>query len=427
MPHSTSSSFSEIFHPHTQVEPYQLPVSRPHTPTEDLYDMLSPAEAEYAYSGDSRPSSRLALAASKADSPLDHYEDRQKRPFIAALDTAFSSPYNNTSESRMSFRGTQLEALDEHVKATVPVLVHLRTNVIVRDEFKLVTKLSSLLAQLYACTQEAIMINIDHSVCLMLGSSFDPAYFLHLSTVPVHMDRHSNGYNTNEIQRFLHRILKVPGHRGMVRFQPISEDNVGTKNTTVTNLNQRLSRPRSRRARTHSRANTMTSLTSHYNNPIIPSSASAHDVLNEQITSLSDKGGSSIRSGISSHSKQNVSPTRDGQRHSWSRQEQRAQPNGITPDPLKKKPRPQSTHSYFSSVRDYQSSGWKNSTPTALNGDRRWSDNSDSPNANTGSGDSDSDPEDLDTAEPPPIAQTRGDRNSVKKERRRSILSMFKW
>lgn len=332
-------------------------------------------------------------------------------------------PLNN-AEPRHSFRGTQLESLEELVKPTIPILVQLRTNVIVKDEFKLVTRLSSLLTQLYVCSQESIMINLDHSVCLMLGSGFDPAYFMHISTTPRQMDLHANGVNTNEIQKFLHRMLKVPAHRGIIRFQPMSEDNVGTKGTTVTNLNAHISPERNRRIRPQSRGGDNTaSFVSQSKNPTLPTTFFAHSILDEQIMTMSERGDSSIRSGMTSHSRRDTSPPQDEHRSSPARR----RPASETPlDFHKPRPRPLSTQSFASLIKDQQDRDIKGRHRLSLPIDQAWLDST--TDTEKGLADSDQSSEDSGTAEPPPIAgfRDRGSDRSVKQGRRRSLFAVFR-
>ena len=169
--------------------------------------------------------------------------------------------------------------------------------------------LSSTLSQLYACSKDAIMINVDHSVCLMLGTSFDPAYFLHIQTLPAHLDPDSNVLATSDLQLLLHRHLKVPSPRGIVRFQPISPDFVSTQGTTFSQLARPPPAPVPARAQSAQppaapRAEILV-------NPAIPPSDSANNVLLGQIETMSQAGSVRGVSPAAPPSRRAYSPTKD--------------------------------------------------------------------------------------------------------------------
>lgn len=145
---------------------------------------------------------------------------------------------NNTPIKRRS------QAYDDHKEAVPPsvrdkvlrdspVIAELRTNVIIKDEFTLVRDLSHHLAARYARSDSAIMIQVDHSVCLALGGTFDPCYILNLTTGPSQMGPIMNRRNAALIQSFLADILGVPAERGVVKFQPSPEENFAYNGTTL--------------------------------------------------------------------------------------------------------------------------------------------------------------------------------------------------
>jgi Macrophage migration inhibitory factor (MIF) len=103
----------------------------------------------------------------------------------------------------------------------------------VKDEYSLVTKLSDYLSTRYQRPQSSIMIAISHSSCLLYGGTFDPGYILTLTAVETYMQSATNKRNTAMLQSFLSQTLNVPPERGVVRFQPIKEDCLGTCGKTV--------------------------------------------------------------------------------------------------------------------------------------------------------------------------------------------------
>ncbi|CAK3802456.1 Hypothetical predicted protein [Lecanosticta acicola] len=148
--------------------------------------------------------------------------------------------YNNTSKQRTQYYEEQFQykrnansSVRERVQRESPVIAELRTNVIIKDEFTLVTDLSYHLAARYTRPDSAIMVKIDHSACLALGGTFDPCYILTLTTVPSQMGPAMNKRNATLIQSFMADILSVPPERGIVKFSPIPEENFAVNGATM--------------------------------------------------------------------------------------------------------------------------------------------------------------------------------------------------
>ncbi|KAF2161369.1 hypothetical protein M409DRAFT_28104 [Zasmidium cellare ATCC 36951] len=148
--------------------------------------------------------------------------------------------YNNSAKQRTQYYEEQFQYKEnvnsnvrERVQRESPVIAELRTNVIIKDEFTLVTDLSYHLAARYTRPDSSIMIKVDHSACLALGGTFDPCYILSISTVPSQMGPTMNKRNAALIQSFMADILSVPPERGIVKFQPIPEENFAINGTTM--------------------------------------------------------------------------------------------------------------------------------------------------------------------------------------------------
>ncbi|KXS95426.1 hypothetical protein AC578_6781 [Pseudocercospora eumusae] len=148
--------------------------------------------------------------------------------------------YNNSSQQRKQYYEEQFQYKDnvqggvrEMVQRESPVIGELRTNVIIKDEFTLVTDLSYHLAARYTRPDSAIMVKVDHSACLAMGGTFDPCYILTVSTVPAQMGPTMNKRNAALIQSFMADILSVPSERGIVKFLPIPEECFATNGTTI--------------------------------------------------------------------------------------------------------------------------------------------------------------------------------------------------
>lgn len=77
------------------------------------------------------------------------------------------------------------------------------------------------------------MVLVDHSACLLLSGSFDPAYILTITALSSQLQPTSNKRNAALIQSFMADIISVPSERGIVRFAAIPEENYAINGTTL--------------------------------------------------------------------------------------------------------------------------------------------------------------------------------------------------
>ncbi|KAL1628422.1 hypothetical protein SLS54_001995 [Diplodia seriata] len=103
----------------------------------------------------------------------------------------------------------------------------------IKDEYTLVTDLSYQMSQRFQRPEHCIMVSLDHSACLLLGGSFEPAYTLTITALPSQLQPVTNKRNAAMLQSFLRDILGVPADRGIVKFQAIEEANLATDGRTV--------------------------------------------------------------------------------------------------------------------------------------------------------------------------------------------------
>lgn len=79
-----------------------------------------------------------------------------------------------------------------------------------------------------------IMITLDTNVQIMTGGSTEPAYLLSITALPSEIAAAKNMRSAALIQNFLTQSLSIPQDRGVVRFQPIKEQDLATNGKTVT-------------------------------------------------------------------------------------------------------------------------------------------------------------------------------------------------
>ncbi|QIW96562.1 hypothetical protein AMS68_002080 [Peltaster fructicola] len=171
-------------------------------------------------------------------------DNKWKRASLPASDTHGELGARGRSGSIISTASTAVVHRKSHYYDSVhntrdkvvresPLIAELRTNVIIKDEYTLVTDLSYHLATRYSKPDASIMINIDHSSCLALAGTFDPCYILTITTIPSHMSAALNKRNASLIQTFMADILSVPSDRGIIKFVAIPEDNYAMHGSTI--------------------------------------------------------------------------------------------------------------------------------------------------------------------------------------------------
>ncbi|KAM0713710.1 hypothetical protein Q7P37_010672 [Cladosporium fusiforme] len=143
-------------------------------------------------------------------------------------------------EEQYQYKDNVYGSARERVHRESPVIGELRTNVIIKDEFTLVTDMSYHLAARYSRPDSSIMINVDHSSCLALAGTFEPCYILTISTVPSQMQASTNKRNAALIQSFMADILSVPPERGIIKFVSIPEENYAFNGNTLLGEIERL-------------------------------------------------------------------------------------------------------------------------------------------------------------------------------------------
>jgi hypothetical protein len=128
---------------------------------------------------------------------------------------------------------TTKEGARKRIQRDSPIVAELRTNVIIKDEYTIVTSLSQHLSERYRRPESAILLTVTHSSCLMMGGSFEPAYILNITAIPSEVQPVTNKRNAYLIQCFVAEVLHVPSNRGIVRFLGLEEERIATNGSTV--------------------------------------------------------------------------------------------------------------------------------------------------------------------------------------------------
>ncbi|KAK5170733.1 hypothetical protein LTR04_004342 [Oleoguttula sp. CCFEE 6159] len=244
MPHSTdaASAYSRGY------ESFSLPDAFPKAagteivsttlsmPGRDGEPQFSPVLSNFSYEDRARPSSPLASGAHCSEQrfntrPIEYGAPGEKKD--AALRHSHYGTKQRTQyyEDQFGYKESATGTARERVSKDSVVIAELRTNI--KDEYSLVTGLSHHLSTRYARPENSIMVGVDHSACLLLGGSFDPAYTLTITAIPSLLQPTTNKRNAALIQAFMTEILSVPADRGVVKFQHIAGENLATNGATL--------------------------------------------------------------------------------------------------------------------------------------------------------------------------------------------------
>jgi len=88
-------------------------------------------------------------------------------------------------------------------------------------------------SEIYHKPPTSIMITITTDAAIMIGGSIEPVYLLTVTALPSEIASVKNMRATMMIQDFLSDSLKVPASKGVVKFLPIREEDLGANGSTV--------------------------------------------------------------------------------------------------------------------------------------------------------------------------------------------------
>ncbi|EUC49493.1 hypothetical protein COCMIDRAFT_84541 [Bipolaris oryzae ATCC 44560] len=201
-----------------------------------------------ATAGPQSPSASNFSFASSPHSVIDvpdnsHQYPRETAPHApGSLRPMTSRARAQFYESQFVDRGSNTSSARDRVTKDAPIVAELRTNVIIKDEYTLVTDLSHHLSTRYQRPETSIMITVNHSACLLLGGSFEPTYVLTINALPVQVQPTTNKRNAALIQTFMAESIGVPSDRGIIKFVPIPEDSLAINGMTILGEIERLER-----------------------------------------------------------------------------------------------------------------------------------------------------------------------------------------
>ncbi|KAF2740813.1 hypothetical protein EJ04DRAFT_166579 [Polyplosphaeria fusca] len=203
-------------------------------------DQLSPSRSTFSF--DDSPNSfqpfddaRIARPASSNGTKGPDALGQRQHNFSSRRRTQYY-------EDQFAYKEDSTSSARDRVTKDGPIIAELRTNVIIKDEYTLVTDLSHHLSQRYQRPESSIMITVNHSACLLLGGSFEPTYILTVTALPASVQPTLNKRNAALVQAFMAETIGVPADRGIVKFIPIADDCFAINGNTILGEIERLER-----------------------------------------------------------------------------------------------------------------------------------------------------------------------------------------
>ncbi|OJD21322.1 hypothetical protein ACJ73_07338 [Blastomyces percursus] len=113
------------------------------------------------------------------------------------------------------------------------VVVEIKTNVLLENDFQNLSELSFNLALIFQRPEASILLYVEHNCCLMLASSYEPAYLVTVSALPCSIAPITNLRHTVLIQAAIFDIFDIPSNRGVIKFESMAEENLATNGSTI--------------------------------------------------------------------------------------------------------------------------------------------------------------------------------------------------
>ncbi|CAG7961155.1 unnamed protein product [Penicillium nalgiovense] len=145
-------------------------------------------------------------------------------------------------EDAFTTRGSHNSPKDRVTHESV-VVVELKTNTKAKDDTpKLLSDFAYFLAQVYQRPESSMLVTIDQNADLLFGNTSGPAYLLKITALSSLIGPLTNLRNTTLIQSTIQEMFGIAPDKGVVIYNPASEDNLATNGTTARGEIDRLER-----------------------------------------------------------------------------------------------------------------------------------------------------------------------------------------
>ncbi|KAK3898335.1 Tautomerase/MIF superfamily [Staphylotrichum tortipilum] len=184
--------------------------------------------------GDRGQASHMGAASHAARStdrgPPDDLTRRTSRTHPRA-DLSRQKSRRNYFEDAFSVNPTSLAR--ERVHGDAIVMVEVKTNVIISDEFSFITELAYHISTRYQRPVSSVVVTVQHGACLFFGGSFEPAYVMSVFALASQLLPTTNKRNAALMQKYMEETLGVGAERGLLRFAPTREEHLACGGKTM--------------------------------------------------------------------------------------------------------------------------------------------------------------------------------------------------
>ncbi|PGH31058.1 hypothetical protein GX50_06166 [[Emmonsia] crescens] len=214
-----------------QSNPVKPDNKQPARPSGRLYKGPSPSPVGFGFGASKAHGSSNSITKELTrGTPTDGYPNRPLSKSFSQLDIARkrSQYFNEAFTSREPYHTPRHRVNQDSV-----VVVEIKTNVILENDFQSLSELSFNLALIFQRPEASILLYVEHNCCLMLASNYEPAYLATVSALPCSIAPITNLRHTVLIQAAIFDIFDIPSNRGVIKFECMAEENFATNGSTI--------------------------------------------------------------------------------------------------------------------------------------------------------------------------------------------------
>ncbi|KAK5069649.1 hypothetical protein LTR64_008330 [Lithohypha guttulata] len=121
----------------------------------------------------------------------------------------------------------------ERVTRDSLIVVEFQYNCCLDTEQSFLNDFLMTLSEIYHKPTNNIMVVARPNVHIMMAASTEPAYLVAITAMPSEIAATKNLRTVMIVQDFLAEALQIPVNRGIIKFHPVQEDELGSNKTTV--------------------------------------------------------------------------------------------------------------------------------------------------------------------------------------------------
>ena len=113
------------------------------------------------------------------------------------------------------------------------VVADIKLNCQLEPEQSFLSDLSFQLSEIYQRPESSIMLTVSPKTSMVLGGTTEPAYHMSIAALSSEIAPTKNKRSTALIQDFMEECLGIASRRGVIRFEPVAEENLASNGMTA--------------------------------------------------------------------------------------------------------------------------------------------------------------------------------------------------